>query len=251
MSSKNPRNQAGSRRGGADAPYEVGYGKPPTGPRFKPGQSGNPKGRPKGSGKPKPDEVFVERMKAIVVAEAYRTISIRDGGEVLEIPVIQAAVRSVALNAAKGKQRSQRMLFDLTGGIETERRREREKLFEAVVDYKLYWESEIANARKLGVPKPSPLPHPDDLLVNPLDGSVVSRGPWTKEEKVHWDQITNLRTDILADLEEAEKDLRQAPDDAEVLNRRIVMRSVIERIDKLLSSERVIVAPVRSCGHSG
>lgn len=29
--------------------YEVGYGKPPAHTRFKPGQSGNPKGRPKGS----------------------------------------------------------------------------------------------------------------------------------------------------------------------------------------------------------
>jgi hypothetical protein len=32
----------------ADA-YEVGYGKPPVGTRFKPGQSGNPAGRPRGS----------------------------------------------------------------------------------------------------------------------------------------------------------------------------------------------------------
>lgn len=29
--------------------YEVGYKKPPTHSQFKPGQSGNPKGRPKGS----------------------------------------------------------------------------------------------------------------------------------------------------------------------------------------------------------
>lgn len=29
--------------------YEVGYGKPPEHSRFKPGQSGNPNGRPKGS----------------------------------------------------------------------------------------------------------------------------------------------------------------------------------------------------------
>lgn len=31
-----------------DPAYEVGYGKPPVGRRFKPGRSGNPKGRPKG-----------------------------------------------------------------------------------------------------------------------------------------------------------------------------------------------------------
>ena len=32
-----------------DARYEVGYGKPPEASRFKPGRSGNPKGRPRGS----------------------------------------------------------------------------------------------------------------------------------------------------------------------------------------------------------
>ena len=32
-----------------NAPYEVGYGKPPSEGRFQKGQSGNPKGRPKGS----------------------------------------------------------------------------------------------------------------------------------------------------------------------------------------------------------
>lgn len=30
---------------GDDKPYEVGYGKPPKGSQFKPGESGNPKGR--------------------------------------------------------------------------------------------------------------------------------------------------------------------------------------------------------------
>jgi hypothetical protein len=35
------------RRGGKD--YEVGYGRPPQHTRFKPGQSGNAKGRPKGA----------------------------------------------------------------------------------------------------------------------------------------------------------------------------------------------------------
>jgi len=35
------------------AQYEVGYGRPPKATRFKPGCSGNPKGRPKGSKAPK------------------------------------------------------------------------------------------------------------------------------------------------------------------------------------------------------
>ena len=37
--------------------YEVGYGKPPAGTRFKPGQSGNPAGRPKGSRRNRPSRL--------------------------------------------------------------------------------------------------------------------------------------------------------------------------------------------------
>lgn len=33
----------------SDGEYQVGYGRPPRDHRFKPGQSGNPKGRPRGS----------------------------------------------------------------------------------------------------------------------------------------------------------------------------------------------------------
>ena len=32
--------------------YEIGYGKPPKQTRFKPGQSGNPRGRPKWNAQP-------------------------------------------------------------------------------------------------------------------------------------------------------------------------------------------------------
>ena len=38
----------GENTGGSDGAYKVGRGKPPLHTRFKKGQSGNPKGRPKG-----------------------------------------------------------------------------------------------------------------------------------------------------------------------------------------------------------
>ena len=66
---------------GEEPTYEVGYGKPPQATRFQPGKSGNPKGRPKGSRKAPPVDVAVEKLKALVLEEAYRPIKIKDGDD--------------------------------------------------------------------------------------------------------------------------------------------------------------------------
>ena len=96
--------------------YAVGYGKPPSDARFKPGQSGNPRGRPRAKSKPTqlPQD---ERLKVIILEEAYRAIKVKDGDKQVTVPMAQAIVRSLAVTAAKGNTRAQRTNAPKTKGL--------------------------------------------------------------------------------------------------------------------------------------
>jgi hypothetical protein len=185
--------------------YEVGYGKPPVHSRFKPGRSGNPKGRPKGSqNRVVPTGPVEERLKAIILQEAYREVPINDGKGQVTIPMAQAVVRSLAVSAAKGSQRAQRLFTQLLATTEREHRVAREKLLEAVVTYKVEWGKELDRRRRLGVTAPDPLPHPDHLVIDLAEGTVQIEGPATREEKVLWAIWSDQLRIFEADLKELE-----------------------------------------------
>jgi Family of unknown function (DUF5681) len=98
--------------------YDVGYCKPPEASRFKPGQSGNPKGRPRGARNKMP-ALNEEHLKAIVIREAYRPIKVREGKMQISTSIAEALVRSLAVNAARGQPRAQQMFLKMLS--ETER----------------------------------------------------------------------------------------------------------------------------------
>jgi hypothetical protein len=98
----------------ADPTYEVGYGKPPAATRFQPGRSGNPKGRPRGSkNRQNIPALNEERLKSIILQEAYRRIEVADRGKPVTISMAEAIIRTLAVNAAKGGLRAQRLFTQL------------------------------------------------------------------------------------------------------------------------------------------
>ena len=83
--------------------YDVGYGKPPSASRFKKGQSGNPRGRPKGARARVPARP-TERLKDLLLEEASRLITVPNGDRTMTLSMMQAAIRTLAIDAVKASR---------------------------------------------------------------------------------------------------------------------------------------------------
>jgi len=82
------------RSSGGD--YEVGYGKPPVHTRFKPGESGNKKGRPKGH----------RNLKTAFDDELNAKVEINEGGRRRTVTKKDVIVLQTIANAMKGDPRA-------------------------------------------------------------------------------------------------------------------------------------------------
>jgi hypothetical protein len=84
-------------------PGAVGYKNPPTHSRFKPGQSGNPSGRPKGS----------QNLKTLFHKIMKEEVQLREGSDVSRVTKAEALMRGLVIGALKGDTRSTSVLLRL------------------------------------------------------------------------------------------------------------------------------------------
>jgi hypothetical protein len=175
----------------------VGYCNPPAEHRFRKGRSGNPNGRPKRAKQNSKInlEFGMQPAAQFLRQEAYRPIAIREGDRVIELPTIQAVFRAMGVSAMKGNRFAQRTLAEMMQALEGEEYRLRIEHFGAALDYKIAWEREFERCRAQGKLLPEPLPHPDDIILDPNTGGVKIRGPQTREQKEHYD-LSIARRDI-------------------------------------------------------
>jgi hypothetical protein len=88
--------------------YEVGYGKPPRHTRFKPGRSGNPRGRPSGS-----------KNLSILLNEALNEpVIVAENGGQRKISKRRAIIKQLVNQSAKADLRATKILLDIIQEIE-------------------------------------------------------------------------------------------------------------------------------------
>jgi hypothetical protein len=88
--------------------YKVGKGRPPKEHRFKPGQSGNPKGRPKGS------KNHATMAKAALGRKVVATVN----GSRRSMTVVEIAYRRLADKAMAGDQKALNYLLTLADHVD-------------------------------------------------------------------------------------------------------------------------------------
>ena len=90
-----------------DDDYEVGYGRPPRATRFKPGQSGNPRGRPKGA----------RNLATDLEEELRQQILITEAGTQLKVTKQRAMLKTLLARALSGDVRAADAIIKLIVGL--------------------------------------------------------------------------------------------------------------------------------------
>jgi hypothetical protein len=88
--------------------YEVGYGRPPKASRFKPGQSGNPRGRLRGQ----------SNLATDLARELGEQIRIREGDQEKSVSKQRAMVKALVAKSLKGDARAAALLISLLVKVE-------------------------------------------------------------------------------------------------------------------------------------
>ncbi|WP_237155488.1 DUF5681 domain-containing protein [Oryzibacter oryziterrae] len=146
----------------------VGYSRPPEHTRFQPGQSGNPRGRPR-IGPPETRLADQPLLNALLKA-SRKPVRVRENDRITEMPMAEAVVQTILASALKGNAVSQDLAYTLIQTAEHAALRERQRDIELWSWYKEEKSKELALAAERKQPSPRVLPHPDDVIIDYAKG---------------------------------------------------------------------------------
>lgn len=210
--------------------HKVGYGRPPVDRRFKPGQSGNPRG----TSRKLKHTPYEEQLKGIVTDELYRKIPVRDGDRTVRVPIMQAIIRSAAVSAAKGDVRAQRLVAELVRWTEEGRLASKLKGLEDAFDYKEGWSKELARRKRVGIVAEEPVPHPDHIKIDWDRAEIDIIGPMTPEQKKAIDEMRALKESYNEEIKWIQQELSETPGDSRLLSHLDRVKRALGKISSVI-----------------
>ena len=202
---------------------KVGHRSPPPEHQFKPGQSGNPLGRPRKSVAPTAP-ISVDRA---YLAEAQRTIRVKDDDGVHELSIINVAIRTQAMAAVKGNLKAQKDFAANTRLAERENLLRNEQLFEAAIEYKALCELRFEHHRRHRIPSPHFDLNPDHLITDANTRTLTLRVAASNLAAATSREFEDVRRGLMPEREILASDLVDQADN-------VVLRREIDFIETLL-----------------
>jgi hypothetical protein len=180
----------------APKPYPQHRANPPEKFRFKPGQSGNPKGRPKKQPAPKLDPLQ-QAFQDALIEESARPVTVNEGGKQITLPAHQAVLRAAHVAAIKGSAQAQRTLLQAYFEVERRAQAAHAASFGKAIELKILLEGELqkwvaAGRREEDIPF-----HPSDIEINYQTLEVLSHLPITAEQLKARADMIELRDELL------------------------------------------------------
>lgn len=177
-----------------------GFGRPPRYTRFRKGQSGNPKGRPRKAAPPVVDDLEETPQETIL-----RKLLAREAGKPFLAPgkaptALEALLLAQYQSALKGNQFAARHILDAQANMEQRDRarikakaeRERER-FTTMVKWKALRVQEWEKAEREDREPEEVWPHPDDILIDEKSQSYRIRGPLDESMVPYFDYLVAMR----------------------------------------------------------
>jgi hypothetical protein len=105
------------------------------------------------------------------------------------------------------------------------------ELFTFAVEYKEHWGRVLAERARSGASGPEPVPHPDDVIIDPKTGEIRFDGPVSEQQWMAQERLRAMWPEFRQMLRQVDEKLKSDPKNSELIAQQ---REITKWIDWLM-----------------